>query len=143
MRGGKSPLVDYLSSGRLQEGAVKRKDDVRLTVTADDDLVAVSVDGNLDYYTAPLFRQQIDVAMESQAKAIEVRLGAINIIDSSGLSVLIYAYKLSRARGKELILRGEADTVARLLHRTSLDRVIPLRPPRRPPSDTESTAASA
>jgi anti-sigma B factor antagonist len=118
-----------------------RADDIRLSVTEEDGLVAVSVDGNLDYFTAPLFRQQIDGAVETQARVIEVRLGAINILDSSGLSVLVYAYKLSRARDKQLILRGEADTVARLLRRTSLDRVIPLHPLSRPPSDSESTAA--
>jgi anti-sigma B factor antagonist len=122
---------------------MKRGDDVRLSVTTEGDVVTVSVDGNLDYYTAPLLRREIDVVMSGPATVIEVHLGAINIIDSSGLSALICAYKLSRARGKELILRGEADTVTRLLRRTSLDRVIPLHPPRRSPSETEPGTAAA
>ncbi len=122
---------------------MKRDQDVRLSVVTEDDLVVVCVDGNLDYYTASLFRQRVDDALQQRATVVEVRLGAINIIDSSGLSVLVYAYKLAHARGKELVLRGEADTVARLLHRTSLDRVIPLRPLRRPPEKGEPTAASA
>jgi anti-sigma B factor antagonist len=126
-----------------QEGAVTRNQDVRFSVVTEADFTAVCVDGNLDYYTAPSFRQQVDAALQTEAGTIEVRLGAINIIDSSGLSVLVYAYKLARARGKELVLRGEADTVARLLHRTSLDRVIPLRPLKGPPPNGESTVASA
>ncbi|HJW76433.1 MAG TPA: STAS domain-containing protein [Thermoleophilia bacterium] len=117
--------------------------DVRLTISVEQDLIAVCVDGNLDYCTAPLVRERIDQAMTGRARLVEVRLGAINVIDSSGLSVLIYAYKLARARGKELVLRGETDTVARLLHRTSLDRVIPLRPPRRPPLETHTDSAAS
>jgi anti-sigma B factor antagonist len=122
---------------------VKRADDMRLSVATEGDVVAVSVDGNLDYYTAPLLREEIEVVASGPAKVVEVRLGAINVIDSSGLSALIYAYKLSRARGKELILRGEADTVSRLLRRTSLDRVIPLRPPLGPSSRVGSDTAAA
>jgi anti-sigma B factor antagonist len=124
---------------------VRREDDVRLSVTTEGGLVAVSVDGNLDYYTSPLLRREIEAAVETPARVVEIRLGAINIIDSSGLSALIGAYKLSRARGKELILRGEDETVARLLQRTSLDRVIPLRPPRLslPEAGAGSVAASA
>jgi anti-sigma B factor antagonist len=110
-----------------QEGAVTRNQDVRFSVVTEADFTAVCVDGNLDYYTAPSFRQQVDAALQTEAGTIEVRLGAINIIDSSGLSVLVYAYKLARARGKELVLRGEADTVARLLHRR-VDRRLGLVP---------------
>ncbi len=121
---------------------MKREDDIRISVTAEADLVAVSVEGNLDYYTAPLFRQRIDDALEFDASVVEVRLGDINVIDSSGLSVLICAYKLTRARGGELVLRGDAETVARLLRRTSLDRVLPLQPPRRPAADVGSAASA-
>lgn len=118
--------------------------DVRLMISVEQDLVALSVDGNLDYCTAPYVRDKIDRVMTGPERLVEVRLGAINVIDSSGLSVLIYAYKLARARGKELALRGEADTVARLLRRTSLDRVIPMQPPRRPAAGTlPDSAASA
>jgi anti-sigma B factor antagonist len=122
---------------------VKRGDDVRLSVTTEADVVTVSVDGNLDYYTAPLLRERLDAVMGSAARVIEVHLGAINVIDSSGLSALVGAYKHSRERGKEFVLRGEADTVTRLLRRTSLDRVIPLRPPRRSPAETGTDAAAA
>jgi anti-anti-sigma factor len=122
---------------------MQRGDDVRVSVTTEGGVVTVSVEGNLDYYTAPLLREEIDVATTSQARVIEVRLGVIHIMDSSGLSALIWAYKLSRARGKELILVGEAGTVARLLHRTSLDRVIPLHPPRRPAETGSGITASA
>ena len=120
-------------------------DDVRLSVATEGGLVAVSVDGNLDYYTAPLLRLKIAAAVDTPAEIIEVRLGAIDVIDSSGLSALVCAYKLARARRKQLVLRGEADAVARLLRRTSLDRVIPLRAPRRSRSATgpDTAAASA
>lgn len=117
--------------------------DVRLTISVEQGLVALHVDGNLDYCTAPLVRDKIDRALAGSERLVEVRLGAINVIDSSGLSVLIYAYKLARARGKELALRGEADTVARLLHRTSLDRVIPLQPPRPPAAGTLTDRAAS
>jgi anti-sigma B factor antagonist len=116
---------------------------MRLSVTIEGEVLAIGVEGNLDYYTAPQLREEIEFVMGSSAKVIEVRLGAINLIDSSGLSALVCAYKLSRARGKELVLRGRADSVARLLRRTSLDRVIPLRPPHGAPSETEPGSAAA
>ena len=122
---------------------MQRGDDIRVSVTTEGDVVSVSVEGSLDYYTAPLLRDEIERVTGGPATVIEVRLGAINVIDSSGLSVLIYAYKLARARGKELALRGEAGTVARLLHRTSLDRVIPLQPPRPPAAGTLTDSAAS
>jgi anti-sigma B factor antagonist len=117
--------------------------DARVTISVEQDLAEVRVDGNLDFFTAPLVRETVDKAMAGRAALVEIRLGSINVVDSSGLSALVYAYKLARAHDKQLVLRGEADTVAKLLRRTSLDRVIPLRPPRRPPAQTRSDDAAS
>jgi len=101
--------------------------DLRLTAAIDGDRTRIGVCGNLDCYTAPLLRAELARASRTPVPHTTVVLTTVGLIDSSGLSALVYGYKLSRARGGEFTLCGGDRSVARLLARTGLDRVMPLR----------------
>jgi anti-sigma B factor antagonist len=69
-----------------------------LTVTADeqDDLVLVTLGGELDIYTVPTFRQDVERFDPAETQLV-VDLSDVTLIDSSGLGALVSM--LNRARG--------------------------------------------
>jgi anti-sigma B factor antagonist len=101
--------------------------DLHLSATIEGEQARIVAQGNLDVYTAPLLRAELARAAEAGARHITLVLRAVNLIDSSGLSALVFGYKLARARDGMFTLRGDDRLVARLLARTGLDRVIPLQ----------------
>ena len=91
-------------------------------------VTSLYLSGVLDYSTAPLLRHDIDECAAGDSDRVEIHLGGIELIDSSGLGALLHAYKIIRARGKELVFLGNCRAVSRQLERTSLDRFIKIVP---------------
>jgi len=102
--------------------------DLRHIVERRGNTAAIYVAGVIDYSTAPLLRRDIDNCVTGDAARVELHLGRIELMDSSGLGVLIHAYKIMRTCGKDLVFLGNCKVVSRLLERTSLDRVIKIVP---------------
>jgi anti-sigma B factor antagonist len=69
-----------------------------LTVTAEerDDLVLVTLGGELDIYTVPTFRHDVERFDPAEVQLV-VDLSDVTLIDSSGLGALVSL--LNRARG--------------------------------------------
>ena len=117
--------------------------DLRVTLAVEGDRATLVAEGNLDDFTAGLLRSHLSEAAALGAHQFVVRLGHIGFIDSSGLSALVFGYKLALGRGGEFTLQGDDRLVARLLQRTGLDRVIPMRPVMPTTADgQDQTAAS-
>ena len=121
-------------------GTVGAHGDLRVTLAVDGDRALLTAEGNLDDFTAGLLRRRLAEAAALGARSITVTLGHIGVIDSSGLSALVFGYKLAHAHGGEFTLCGDDRLVSRLLRRTGLDRVIPLRPP--PVGEAEGRSAA-
>ena len=102
--------------------------DLRHVVERNGNVAGIYLDGVVDYSTAPLLRHDIDECAGGDAGRVELHLGGVELMDSSGLGALIHAYKLVPARGKELVFLGSSGAVSRLLECTSLDRVIKMVP---------------
>ena len=102
--------------------------DLRHIVERHGSVAAIYLAGVVDYSTAPLLRRDIDECAGGDAGRVELHLGGVELMDSSGLGALIHAYKLVPARGKELVFLSDRGVVSRLLERTSLDRVIKIVP---------------
>jgi anti-sigma B factor antagonist len=103
--------------------------DLHVTAEVDGQYAYITADGSLDDFTAGLLRRRLTVCAESGARSFTVYLRHISLIDSSGLSALVFGYKLAQRRGGDFRLCGDEEVVARLLHRTALDRLMPLCPP--------------
>jgi anti-sigma B factor antagonist len=106
--------------------AVDPCSDLHLSATYVGERARIVAQGNLDVYTAPLLRAQLFDAVDAGARRITLIVRGVNLIDSSGLSGLVFGYKLATGRGGDFTLYGDEVLVARLLARTGLDRVIPL-----------------
>ncbi|MBP6964959.1 MAG: STAS domain-containing protein [Armatimonadetes bacterium] len=84
--------------------------------------------GEIDLYTVSQLEYAISSAIRADAKAILIDLSGVTYMDSSGLSVLITAYKKLTATGGRLYLitSDEATWVRRVLQITRVDTFIPV-----------------
>ncbi|HYH50231.1 MAG TPA: STAS domain-containing protein [Acidimicrobiia bacterium] len=92
-------------------------------IRQEDGEVVVAVRGEIDIVTAPVLWEMI-VEVISDTKRLVVDLTETEFIDSTGLGVLVRALKRLRHHGGDLILRSPKPNARKVLHMTSLDRVI-------------------
>lgn len=104
---------------------------MKVTRTAGDGGVRITVAGEVDIDSAPKMRQALDAAL-AVGDPIVVDLAAVTFMDSSGLSVLIAAHLRARDRGLELRLRDVPSRVAALLRVSGLDNVLVIADPSDP-----------
>lgn len=97
-----------------------------MQVTMDDGVVLLA--GRLDARGAAPAREALNQALSTGAGRLVVDLAAVELLDATGLGVLVGAHRRARLADRELVLRGARPRVARLLAITRLDRVIAVEP---------------
>ncbi|GII85431.1 anti-sigma F factor antagonist [Sphaerisporangium siamense] len=88
------------------------------------DAVVVAVEGELDLFTAPFLRDEVREAILQDGNRLVLDLEKLSFMDSSGLSVLIEAWRLATGEGGGVSLAAPQPPVARILRTTGLDRRI-------------------
>ncbi|GAA4094956.1 anti-sigma factor antagonist [Nonomuraea sp. NPDC050663] len=88
------------------------------------DAVVVAVEGELDLFTAPFLRDEVRDAIKQDGARLVLDLQQLSFMDSSGLSVLIEAWRLATGEGGGVSLAAPQAPVARILRTTGLDRRI-------------------
>ena len=89
----------------------------------------LTVTGEVDLRTAPELRSHIEHVLDEGTSRLIVDLGAVDFLDSTGLSVLVGAHKRLARSGGRLIVANAPEIVTRVLSITGLDRVFELQPP--------------
>jgi anti-sigma B factor antagonist len=89
----------------------------------DDRGITLLMEGEVDVYTAPQLREKL-LPLCEDGKTVTVDMGKVEYIDSTGLGVLIGAYKAQRATGGRLILTGMNARLKRLFHITGLNEIM-------------------
>lgn len=91
-----------------------------ISTTTEAGSCVVTLVGELDPHTSPLLEQEIDEGLGSGVKRLVLDMAQLRFIDSSGLRVIIKAYKeLEKGEG-ELVLRSPNQTALRLFEITDL-----------------------
>lgn len=99
---------------------------LRIDTVSGDDRTVVIVRGDVDATTAPQLRAVID-ALGEDVRVIELDVGEVGFLDSSGLGVVAAALRrLEPVRGR-LELSAVPDHVHRLLEITDLLRHVVVR----------------
>lgn len=90
----------------------------------------VKVGGEVDLLTAPRFRQTLDEVLRDRPRTVTIDMADVSFFDSSGINVLVDAFKTGRTMDVELMIHAPSTTVVRVLTLTGLDQVfhIPLEP---------------
>jgi anti-sigma B factor antagonist len=88
----------------------------------------ITLIGRLDARAAAPVRDALHAALGAGSGPLVVDITGVELLDATGLGVLVGAHRRARLDGRELVLRGASTRVARLLKVTRLDRVITLAP---------------
>lgn len=92
--------------------------------TAGADVVVVKVHGEVDVYTAPKMKEEMQRCIDTGLTNVVVDLAGVAYMDSSGLGVLIGALKRAREAGGELIVSAPNARIARIMDVTGLGRIF-------------------
>lgn len=90
--------------------------------TGDSELVVLT--GRLDARGAGPARDALHTALTTGSGRLVVDLSGVELLDATGLGVLVGAHRRARLDGRELVLADAPPRVARILSLTRLDRVI-------------------
>ncbi len=96
----------------------------KVTTTADE--VRIQVRGMLDVNTAPTLAEAVDELMARRPARVVVDLVSLDIIDSSGVAVLVKLYKGVRANGGQVQITGARDQPLAIFKLLRMDKVFAL-----------------
>lgn len=84
----------------------------------------VEVDGEVDISSERQLRAYLAGVVERQPPLVIVDLARVGFLDSTGLGLLVWAFKRTQSTGGRLCLAAPQAPVLKLLDLTSLDRLI-------------------
>ena len=97
-----------------------------------DDVAIVTVSGELDFARCIELAPELNAALRSAARAIVFDLEAVSLVDSSGIALLLNAFRRLDTRGASSQSPARVGPPRRAFELTALDRQLPVRdPPRR------------
>lgn len=88
--------------------------------------VVVSVTGELDVYSGPTLRKLLVEQSDAKRHTLVIDLSRLTFTDSSGIGILVGAFKRANARGGAVCLLSPSDHLRKLLRMTGLTRVFPI-----------------
>lgn len=95
-----------------------------LQTTRTDDRALVTARGSIDLHSSESLRGCLVELVDSGTTEIVLDLTAVDFCDSSGLNVLVRAYKHARAVNAALTVTGAHGRVENVLRTTGLDRFL-------------------
>jgi anti-sigma B factor antagonist len=103
-------------------------DNLRLHTHVRDDLACpvLVVRGEIDVFTAPLFKQAVVNLVAAGQRHLFLDMSEVAFMDSSGFGALLGATKRLRPEGGSLNLVGCNRTIERMLHLTRLNTILGL-----------------
>ena len=99
-----------------------------MRVWANDEGDLVAITGHLEVSTVPDARAVLHDAVDRGTGDLVVDLSDVDMIDATGLGVLVGTHRRAQRAGRRILLRGVPPRIHRLLLVTRLHRVIPSEP---------------
>ena len=87
----------------------------RVTATEEDGRPVLIVEGEVDTYTSARLRDALNATLETDPDEIVLDLSSMELIDSTGLGVLVGALKKLREHDGTMVLRSPTSAVMRVL----------------------------
>ena len=98
--------------------------DLGLDVKEQNGWAVLSVQGEVDVYTAPQFREQLIQLVDQGQRKILVDLEGVEFLDSTGLGVLVGGLKRVRAHDGSLDLVCTQERILKIFRITGLTKVF-------------------
>ena len=90
----------------------------------------LELEGQIDLYAAPAFKERILAAIEKGKTRVVVDLSKVEFMDSTGLSVLVGAWKRVRPADGSVTIVSQREEVRRLFELVGLERAFAIFPTR-------------
>lgn len=103
-------------------------EDAEVDLRLAGDSVTVTVRGEVDLHASPQLRARLAAAVEEEAELVLVHLDGVTLLDSTGLGVIVGAWKAQRAAGRRLEIVCSRPEPLKTLRLTGLDRVVTVHP---------------
>ena len=85
--------------------------------------VVIWINGDLDAFTAPALKTQLFSALDSGFDRVVLEMSECELVDSTGLGVLVAGLK--HAHGRSVVMASAGPELRRVLEIVGLDRVLP------------------
>jgi anti-sigma B factor antagonist len=95
-------------------------------VAHNDVETVIELRGELDLSVAPTLRATLEGLVDAGNVHLVLDMGALEFVDSSGLSVFVMAYRAAVAAGGDLRLRSPRPNAMKVLETTRLTELIPV-----------------
>lgn len=86
-------------------------------------ITTLEVAGEIDAFTSPQLKEKL-MPLCQDSRVVYLDLTQVDYIDSTGLGVLIGAYKSLRAASGRFVIRGVSPRLERLFRITGLNEII-------------------
>ena len=93
-------------------------------VRTDSGAAVIALEGEVDIYSAPQFKEALLAGIDDGATSIIVDLGLVTFIDSTALGVLVSGAKRVRPRNGHLDIVCADENITRIFEITGLDRIF-------------------
>lgn len=93
-------------------------------VSDEEEGTVVALAGAIDAGTSPVLREHLQELYEQGARQVVVDLGGVELIDSSGLGLLVAALKRYRESDGNIALRSPSHHVQKILDTTGLSSLF-------------------
>ncbi len=90
------------------------------------DVAILTVSGDLDLASCIKLAPELNAALRSAARAILIDLEAVSLVDSSGIALLLNAFRHLEHTGRRLAIACPMGSPRRTFEVTALDRQLPL-----------------
>jgi anti-sigma B factor antagonist len=97
-----------------------------ISTERDGTVCTVTLEGEVDVYTAPRLKEQLVALLEDGCISIIIDLEKVAFIDSSGFGVLVGALRRAREKGGVVRIVCTRDGVLKIFRITGLDKVFPI-----------------
>jgi anti-sigma B factor antagonist len=91
---------------------------------ADSQVMVVTINGDLDMYTAPILRRVLARVAGAGCGQVVVDMDGCTFLDMTGVGVLVGGLKLARERGGMIAVACGAEQVLRIFRVTGLVKVF-------------------
>ncbi len=91
-----------------------------------ENIIRGFVEGEIDTYTAPVLREELDNLRITKGVSVELDLSKVSYMDSTGLGIFVALYKRATREEAEFKLVGLTSRLARLFEITGLSELMDL-----------------
>lgn len=97
---------------------------VNVQFREDGNVLKGYIEGEIDTYTAPILREELETVQIAEGRKIELDLSKVNYMDSTGLGIFVAFYKKVTKENASLKLVNLSNRLVRLFEITGLSELM-------------------